>query len=344
MGGLLDGVPGRPQRWGVGKVEVGKLSDGVGVVDRGREDVDPFGHLGAVGTEELTSQQLPGPLVSGEAYGELGGARVVGLVVVDIELHGERVEAGGPGLGVTETGGGRDPFEQLDRLGAQGAGVLQAAAHDVVAGDPTLLVRCGAERQVTGLVEQPVVGVGAVAGRPDTVDAGAHLAVDRDRAGSSELEADFPGEPGGGVDSRGDQDQPGPQPPTVEDDHKVAAGLFDASTVVPQRTSTSCSVRCRSMSAASSGSRVRGNNWGSCSTTMTRRLRVVRASAISSPTYPAPTMTAVDSGGSWSTVSVSAKVSGMVCSTWTPSLAPSVSRPGIGGRRGVAPVARISRS
>ena len=75
---------------------------------------------------------------------------------------------------------------------------LPVPAEGVLPGDPALLVRGGAERQV-GLAEQPVVGDDAVPGRVDTRKAGAHLPVHGDR--------------GPGQDQRGEHDRVGAHDP-----------------------------------------------------------------------------------------------------------------------------------
>jgi hypothetical protein len=94
-------------------------------------------------------------------------------VVVGLGADRDRVVSGGGGFVVAEPGAGGGVIEDLDDLGAEAAGELAVPAGRVLPGDPALLVRGGAERQVC-LTEQPVVGDDAVAGRADARQAGAH--------------------------------------------------------------------------------------------------------------------------------------------------------------------------
>ena len=80
-----------------------------------------------------------------------------------------------------------------------------------------------------------------------------------------------------------------------------------------------------------------GRTSESCSTWVTASPQFVSASAISSPTYPAPTITARRTWRFWR-VRISANVSPIVCRRCTPSLGPRCSSPPIGGRTGTAPV------
>ena len=61
------------------------------------------------------------------------------------------------GFVVAQAGAGGGLVEDLHHLGAEAAGELPVPAEGVLPGDPALLVRGGAQRQV-GLAEQPVVG------------------------------------------------------------------------------------------------------------------------------------------------------------------------------------------
>ena len=94
-------------------------------------------------------------------------------MVVGLEGDGHRVVPGRGGLVVAQPGAGGGLVEDLDDLGAEAAGELAVPAGGVLPGDPALLVRGGAERQV-GLAEQPVVGDHAVPGGVDAGQAGAH--------------------------------------------------------------------------------------------------------------------------------------------------------------------------
>ena len=69
-------------------------------------------------------------------------------MVVGLGGDGERVESGGDGFVVAQAGAGGDEVEHLDDLGAEAAGELAGAAEGVLAGDPSLLVRGGPEREV----------------------------------------------------------------------------------------------------------------------------------------------------------------------------------------------------
>ena len=109
---------------------------------------------------------------------------------------------------VAQPGAGGGVVEDLDDLGAEAAGELAVPAGGVLPGDPALLVRGGAERQV-GLAEQPVVGDHAVPGRVDAGQPGPHPAVDGDRAAGAEAGPGADGEGGFRADAGHDQDQPG---------------------------------------------------------------------------------------------------------------------------------------
>jgi hypothetical protein len=100
-------------------------------------------------------------------------------VVIGGGLGGDRVESGRGGFVVAQPGAGGGLAEDLDDLGAQAAGKLPVPAQRVLPGDPALLVRGGAQRQVR-LAKQPVVSDHAVPGGEDVRQAGPHHRVDRD--------------------------------------------------------------------------------------------------------------------------------------------------------------------
>jgi hypothetical protein len=64
------------------------------VVDGCRQHGDPFGHLGAERAEQLPALQPAAGPVAGEPHLQVGGTRVVALVVIDPDLDGDRVEPG----------------------------------------------------------------------------------------------------------------------------------------------------------------------------------------------------------------------------------------------------------
>ncbi len=240
---------------------------------------------------------------------------------------------------VAQAGAGDGLVEDLDDLGAEAAGEHPLPAGRVLPGDPALLVRGGAEGEV-GLAEQPVEGDGAVPGGVDAGQAGPHRAVDADRAAGAQ--AGPGGDSQAGLRAYPDHDQDHVSvrvsglPAAVTASTRSRAGAQDgarlmALTAVPVSTVTpraSSSARTR---APRLGSTV-GSTSGSCSTWVTFMPRAVSASAISSPMYPAPTITAL--AGDWSSrVRMTAKVSSIECSRCTPSAGPS--RPGrrsAGGR------------
>ena len=119
---------------------------------------------------------------------------------------------------VAQPGAGGGVAEDLDDLGAEAASELAVAAGRVLPGDPALLVRGGAERQV-GLAEQPVVGDHAVAGRVDAGQAGAHRCVHADRAAGAEGGPGADGETGFRTDPGHHQDKPG-----VHGDRRAVGG------------------------------------------------------------------------------------------------------------------------
>ena len=109
---------------------------------------------------------------------------------------------------VAQARAGGGLVENLHDLGAEAAGELPVPAERVLARDPALLVRGGAEREV-GLAEQPVVGDDAVAGGEDVGQAGPHLPVHRDRASDAERSSGAGGQAGVGADADDDQDHVG---------------------------------------------------------------------------------------------------------------------------------------
>ena len=135
-------------------------------------------------------------------------AGVVGLVVVGGGFCGDRVESGGGGFVVAQAGAGGSLVEDLDDLGAQAAGELPVPAEGVLPGDPALLVRGSAERQVR-LAEQPVVGDHAVPGREHVGQAGPHARVDRDGAAGAERGSGLGSQGGLGPHPDHDQDHVG---------------------------------------------------------------------------------------------------------------------------------------
>ena len=88
---------------------------------------------------------------------------IMAATVIGGGLGGDRVESGGGGFVVAQPGAGGGLVEDLDDLGAQAAGELPVPAEGVLPGDPALLVRGGAQRQVC-LAEQPMMGDHAVPG------------------------------------------------------------------------------------------------------------------------------------------------------------------------------------
>ena len=125
-------------------------------------------------------------------------------MVIGFGGDGDRVEPGRGRFVVAEPGPGGGLVEDLHDLGAQAARELPVAAEGVLPGDPALLVRGGAQRQV-GFAEQPVVGDHAVPGGEHIGQVCPHAAVDRDRA------LDAEGGPGfgcqGGLRPHPDDDQ-----------------------------------------------------------------------------------------------------------------------------------------
>ena len=122
-------------------------------------------------------------------------------MVVGLGLDGDGVESGRGCFGEPEAGAGGDEVEDLDDLGAEAAGELAVPAERVLAGDPALLVRGGAERKV-GVAEQPVMGHYAVSGGEHAREAGAHVPV----YGDGSLYAQCRARRGGQVGVREDAD------------------------------------------------------------------------------------------------------------------------------------------
>ena len=129
-------------------------------------------------------------------------------MVIGFGSDGDRVEPGRGRFVVPQPGPGGGLVEDLHHLGAQAARELPVAAERVLPGDPALLVRGGAQRQVR-FAEQPVVGDHAVPGGEHIGQAGPHPAVDRDRALDAERGPGFGRQGGVGADADDDQDHVG---------------------------------------------------------------------------------------------------------------------------------------
>ena len=157
--------------------------------DGGGGDVDALGDLGVFVAEQLQPQQPTGEPVTGDPHGDAVAAGVVGLVVIGLGANSDRVEAGRGGFVVAQAGAGGGLVEDLDDLGAQAAGEGPVPAERVLPGDPALLVRGGAQRQIRH-PEQPVVRDHAVPGGEHVRQIGPHAGVDRDRAPDAELGPD----------------------------------------------------------------------------------------------------------------------------------------------------------
>ena len=130
LGCHLGGVPGRPERRGVGQVELAEAVDGHFVEEGGGVGVDAFGDFGAAVSDELGAEKAAAVLVAGDADVDGGGAWVVGLVVVRTRLAGDGgpAEVRGEGFVFAQAGAGGDEVEDLDDLGAQAAREAGAAA------------------------------------------------------------------------------------------------------------------------------------------------------------------------------------------------------------------------
>ena len=178
------------------------------VEDGGGGDVDPLGDLGVLVPEQLHAQEPAGGAVAGEAHRDAMAAGVVGLVVIGLRADRDRVEPGRDGFVVAQPGAGGGLVEDLHHLGAQAARELPVPAQRVLPGDPALLVRGGAQRQV-GLSEQPVMSDHAVPGGEHIRQAGPHPSVDRDRALDAERGPGSGRQAGVGTDADDDQDQVG---------------------------------------------------------------------------------------------------------------------------------------
>ena len=124
--------------------------------------------------------------IPGVAHRDAMAPRVVRLVVVGLELGGDRVEAGNSRLLVAKTGARRHHVEDLDDLGPQTSGELGAPPDGVLARHPTLFVGRGAERQVRQ-AHQAMVGRDAVSGGEDTLEVGAHAPVHTESPADAEL-------------------------------------------------------------------------------------------------------------------------------------------------------------
>ena len=94
--------------------------------------------------EKLHAQEAAGGAIAGDAQGDAVAAGVVGLVVIGLGLHGDRIESGGGGFVVAQPGARGGLVEDLDDLGAEAAGELPVPAEGVLPGDPALFVGGGA--------------------------------------------------------------------------------------------------------------------------------------------------------------------------------------------------------
>jgi hypothetical protein len=106
-------------------------------------------------------------------------------VVVSLGLDCCRVETGCDGLVVAEAGASGCLVEDLHDLGSQAARELPPAAESVLAGEPALLVRRGAKRQVC-LAEKPVMRDDAVTCGQGVWQAGLHGRIYLDRAAEAQ--------------------------------------------------------------------------------------------------------------------------------------------------------------
>jgi hypothetical protein len=258
-------------------------------------------------------------------------------VVVLGRADGKRVEPGRLGFLVAEAGTGHGQLEHLDHLGAQRAGELSIPADGGLAGDPALLVGGRAQRQVGGLVEQPVPGLDTVPGGQDVRGFARMWRSTRNAPRTRSPRQ----RPRPGRCRVGPRPRPGPGRrwrPSLDRQPRSGRRPPDGCLTVTSLTTWTSWRRSSSPSSRPSSRSTVGMTAGACSIKVTVRPRAVKASAISRPMWPPPTMTAERAPAvrAW----WRAKVSAMVCSTCTPGR----SRPSIGGRTGTAPVPMTSRS
>ena len=144
--------------------------------------LDLLGDLGGrPAPEQLHPEQAAGGPVAGEpAWLDAVAAGVVGLVVIGLGAHRDRIEPSGDRFVVAQPGAGRGLLEDFHDLGAEAASELPVPPGGVFPGDPALLVGGGAQRQVR-LPQQPVVGDHAIPGRVNVGQPGPHHRVNRDR-------------------------------------------------------------------------------------------------------------------------------------------------------------------
>jgi len=98
------------------------------------------------------------------------------------------------GLGLGQPGVGDVEVEDPQDPGAEDAAVGQGAAGDDVAGDAAHLVRGRAERSPERRARDDGVGLGGVADGVHVGHGGAHLVIDGDRTGGSEVRTHLEGE------------------------------------------------------------------------------------------------------------------------------------------------------
>ena len=144
LGGHLHGIPRRSEGRGVGKVELGHARNGHVVEERGGVRVDSLGDLGALGADELRTEEPPGICVTRDSDRDRCRTRVVGLVVIRDRGCTDGLEPRSSGFVLPQAGAGGDEVEDLDDLGAELAGVLHRSAKRVLGRDAALLVGGGA--------------------------------------------------------------------------------------------------------------------------------------------------------------------------------------------------------
>ena len=174
----LHRVPWTAEWWCVTQIEIADLIDRLTGEQRRGVHVDAFGHFGLPVAEDLGTEQLARPTVTGDADRQLVGAGVVRLVVPHLRLHRQRIEAGAHRLLVAQARSGNGDIEDLDDLRPKAPLEQPLATDGVFPGHATLLVGGRAEGQVGRGLQDAVPGLDAITRREHIGDIGSHAAID----------------------------------------------------------------------------------------------------------------------------------------------------------------------
>ena len=187
LGRHLHGVPRAAERRSVAKIEIVEIFDARPLEEGRRDDIDALGYLGSSIPYDLAAQQPSSSPVAGQADAERHRAGVIGLMVIDLRIHGHRIELCRARVSFVEAGTRDRQVEHLEALCSERAREAPVAANRILARNPPLFVRDRSQGDVGRRVKQAVVRLDAIARRKNIRQVCAHLSRDDDRAASAEL-------------------------------------------------------------------------------------------------------------------------------------------------------------